>query len=473
VSRRGPEGHGVEAIPEEERTSPPSEFAWVWHAAQFSFGTVVLGALPVVFGLSWWASVAAIVVGATAGGLLIASLVRFGLRTATNDPISSGAHFGVRGRVLGSLITILVGLGFFSIATWTGGTAMMVACARLFGTPTGKGALAVAMPAVALVVILIAVWGHGVLVSTYKVTTVLGAVVLLVMVLVLSPRFDAGYAGGAYALGGFWPTWLLAAAVATSVPMSYATFQGDYSRYIKGTDRQVMAWSTGSLILSCVLALTAGAYVTVLFADVQEPWLQGLIEVVPAWFGVVVVIFGFVGSFPQGALCLYAVGLSANSIFHRASRPVVTVGVSLVAVAVLYVGAVVYDAMDSIAAFVTVLLSFVAPWAGVMTVGFALRGGSYDRRELHRLSAVDGLYWYRGGYNPRAMLAFAAGMAVGLASTSTVLFTGPVARLLGGVDLGYLFAFTVAGAVYYAACKLYPEFGAAPVPVVERPRTPV
>ena len=42
------EVHGIDVIPEGERVSKPSDFLWIWHSAQFSFGTVVLGALPVV-----------------------------------------------------------------------------------------------------------------------------------------------------------------------------------------------------------------------------------------------------------------------------------------------------------------------------------------------------------------------------------------------------------------------------------------
>jgi purine-cytosine permease-like protein len=218
------ESHGVESIPDGERTSAPRDFLWVWHSAQFSFASVVLGALPVLLGLGWWSSVTATVAGSVVGTAMMAPVAAFGIRTGTSDPESSGAHFGVRGRVIGNVITIAVAVGFFAIAVWTGGTAVMVAGSRWLGTPGGPGALAVTMPLVAVTVILIAVFGHEVLLATYKITAVIGGAVLLACVVVTWGRFDAGYAGGDYALGGFWPTWLQAAALAASLPLSYATF---------------------------------------------------------------------------------------------------------------------------------------------------------------------------------------------------------------------------------------------------------
>lgn len=187
---------GIAPVPEAERTSTPGDFGWIWPSAQFSFGTVVLGALPVVFGLGWWASASAIAAGVAVGTALLAPLARFGVRTGTNDPVASGAHFGVRGRVVGNTITVVTALGFFAIAVWTGGTAVMVAGHRLFSTPTGPGALTVAMFVTAAAVALVAVRGHETLVRTYRITAVTGGAVLLGTALVLAPKFDAGYAGG-------------------------------------------------------------------------------------------------------------------------------------------------------------------------------------------------------------------------------------------------------------------------------------
>ena len=200
------EHRGIDMIPPAQRHSSAGEFLWIWHSAQFSLGTVVLGALPIAFGLSWWASVSAVLLGLLLGTAVFAPLVRFGKRTGANDPISSGAHFGVRGRMIANLITIVVALGFFAIAVWTGASAMLVAGQRLLGTPTDAAALAVAIPIVAGIVAIVAVYGHSTLLAAYKLMTLIGGVVLLALVLVLAPQFDPAHAGGLYVLDGFWRT---------------------------------------------------------------------------------------------------------------------------------------------------------------------------------------------------------------------------------------------------------------------------
>lgn len=461
---RSVEAYGVRSIPDAQRTSRPRDFMWIWHSAQFSFGTVVLGALPVVLGLSWWSSVTAILVGTAIGTVLMAPVVRFGVRTGTNGPVSSAAHFGVRGRVIANLITIGVGLGFFAITVWIGGTAVMVAGARLVGTPSGSAPLAIAMLVIAVAVILIAVFGHEMLIATYKITTVVGGVVLLACVVVLAPRFDAGYPGGPLALGSYWPTWLQATSIAASIPLSYATFQGDYSRYMPAStsDRSVVGWNAAGMFLSGTVGLLVGAMVTTMFTDLDVPWIQALTDVVPGWFVVVVVVFAIVGAFPQGGLCVYAAGLSANSLFWRASRPLVTLGVSGLALVVLYVGAVAYDAMDAISAFLSLLVVVVGPWTAIMSVGYVLRRGRYDPRELHR----PGRYWFSGGFNLRALAAFVPSSVAGLLSVQGGLYTGPMVALTRGIDISFLVSFASAALLYHLLCRVFPERGAWLSPTV-------
>lgn len=373
--------------------------------------------------------------------------------------MASGAHFGVRGRIVGNVITVVTALGFFAIAVWTGGTAVMVADHRLLSTPTGPGALTIAMFVTAAAVALVAVRGHGALVRTYRVTAVTGGVVLLGTVLVLAPDFDAGY-GGTLALDSALHTWLLAATAAATMPLSYATFQGDYTRFMPAstpTGRVVRA-SGISMFLSSLAALLTGAYVTTLFPVPDEPWLQGLTDAVPGWFAVAVVVFGFAGTLPQAGLCLYAAGLSANSVFWRASRAGVTTVVALLAMAVLYLGAVVYDAMDAMSAFVTLLLTVVAPWAAVLSVGYVLHRGRYDTAALRTFTTGGGgRYWYTRGVNPRAAGAFAAGSAVGILWVNNPLYTGPLTELTGGVDLSLPASFAVAAGLYGALCRVWPE----------------
>jgi len=64
------ETHGIDYIPLHDRHSTPKNLFYVWIGAQMCFGIIVLGWLPVAFGLGWWSSVTAITVGLLVGSLL-------------------------------------------------------------------------------------------------------------------------------------------------------------------------------------------------------------------------------------------------------------------------------------------------------------------------------------------------------------------------------------------------------------------
>jgi purine-cytosine permease-like protein len=127
---------------------------------------------------------------------------------------------------------------------------------------------------------------------------------------------------------------------------------------------------------------------------------------------------------------------------------------------VLYLGAVRYDAMDSMGAFVTLLLTVIAPWAAVLTVGYRLHGGRYRSEDLRAFtSGGGGRYWYTHGVNPRAVAAFATGSAVGVLWVNNPLYVGPLTELTGGVDLSLPVSFALTAAVYALLCRAWPESG--------------
>lgn len=76
------------------------------------------------------------VAGTVIGTALTAPLALVSLRTATNLSTSSGAQFGVRGRLVGSVLGLLLALGYTALTVWIGGDVMVSVLGRLFGLPT-------------------------------------------------------------------------------------------------------------------------------------------------------------------------------------------------------------------------------------------------------------------------------------------------------------------------------------------------
>ena len=222
---------GVGYIPEAERDSRPANLATVFFGGNLAFSVIVFGWLPVTFGLGWWSTVTASVLGLALGTLITAPLALLGTRTGTNNTVSSGAHFGVTGRLVGSAITLAFALAYAAIAVWTSGDALIASAHRLFGTPLSNPALAVGYAVIAAEIAIVALYGHATVVALQKVIVPVVGVLLLLGIPAFAGDFSAT-GSGEYVLGGFWPTWALAVTVAAAGPLSYAPSLGDYTRRI-------------------------------------------------------------------------------------------------------------------------------------------------------------------------------------------------------------------------------------------------
>lgn len=453
------ETRGIDFIPEEERHSRPRNLAWVFFGGQFTYSAFILGALPVVFGLNWWSAFTAILVGTTIGAAAFAAMALIGTKTGTNGTVSSSAFFGVRGRYVGSFIAQIIDLCFFALTTWAGGEALLSAAHRWFGLSTGNGALAIAMALVAAATLAIGILGHATVVANEKFISVTNLVMMLVLVGLAADTFSAHQAHAEYALGTFWPTWLLAVTVAIAQCTSYGPFGSDYSRYIptETPRRAVFGGAFGGIFAGSVVALLAGAFIGLAIADPGDP-VSGVIGLPGVGLLVPVVILGFVGNSTNGAMCVYNGTLDLQAILWRLNRFHVGLIFGAVGLAVSYLGVIVFDATDSINALITIVTVLVTPWMAINIIGYLQHKGRFRPHDLQAFAdpARRGIYWYAGGFNPRAVGAWLVATVVGLLFTHSSLLTGPLADSANGVDLSFISAAIVGAVLYLGSGLLVP-----------------
>jgi purine-cytosine permease-like protein len=454
---------GIEFIPEAARDSRPANLAAVFFGGNLAFSVIVFGWLPITFGLGWWSTVTASAAGLGIGTLVTVPLALLGPRTGTNNTVSSGAHFGVTGRLVGSALTLAFALAYAAIAVWTSGDALVASAHRLLGTPTGGGALAAGYAVIALEIAAVALYGHGTVVALQRlVVPVVGGLLLLGLV-AFAGSFDAGYRGGDYVLGGFWQTWMLAVTVAAAGPLSYAPSLGDYTRRIshqRHGDRPVLAAAALGVFGGLFATTLFGAFTAVAIGKLGDSYVADLVAAAPAWYVPAILVVGLAGGVGQGVLNLYASGLDLEALVPRLRRVHTTLIASAAAIALLYAGTFALDAVDSITAMTLVLNGVAVPWVVVNLVGFLVaRRGRYDPHDLQAFNEGrrGGRYWFTGGWNLRAVVAWAAGSAFGVCAVSTSLYTGPLADLARGVDVSLAGSAAVAAAVYLLALAIWPE----------------
>src|ERR1700754_737109 len=226
------ENAGVEYLPEDARDSRPRNLGAVFLGANLTWTNVVFGAFAILFGLSFWQTVTSMAVGTAVGTLAMLPTAIIGPRTGTNMTVSSGAFFGIRGRFIGSGLALAIALAFAAVTVWTSGDAIVAASHRMFGSPENNVVHAIAYAGVAALMVTVALYGHATIVAMQKVVVPVVGALMVAGVVAFAGAFDPAASGGEYALGGFWQTWALSAALFAAAPISYGPTIGDYTRRI-------------------------------------------------------------------------------------------------------------------------------------------------------------------------------------------------------------------------------------------------
>lgn len=443
------ETHGIDYIPNEERHSRPRNLFWAFFGANFNFSALILGALPITFGLNWWSAATSILVGSIIGSASFAGMAIFGPKTGTNSTVSSAAVFGIRGRYVGSFIAQIIDLGFFALVTWAGAEALLTAAHRLFGTGTGNGPLAIALAVAAVITLAIGILGHATVLATEKFVSISNVIVMAIVVILAASHFHEHSHGVPLALGTFIPTWLLAITVAIVNATSYGPFAADYSRYIpeQTPSVSVFAGAATGMFLSNTLALLVGAFIGLAVVDPSDP-ITGMLGFPGKGLMVPIVLFSFFGNCTNGAMCVYNGSLDLHAILWRLRRFQVGILFGVVGLAVAYLGTVVFNAINSINALVSIVTVLVTPWMMINIIGYFERHGRFDHVQLQAFKQQGGRYWYSGGFNVRAVAAWGVGLVVGLMFSNTSLMVGPLSSTASGVDLSFISSAIVGSVVY-------------------------
>jgi purine-cytosine permease-like protein len=135
-----------------------------------------------------------------------------------------------------------------------------------------------------------------------------------------------------------------------------------------------------------------------------------------------------------------------NSLFETPPSPRLRIA-AIAAVAIAWIGAtfaITGNAIALLFATLTIMLYLLVPWTAVNLVDyFFVRRGRYA---ITHLFDAAGIY---GAWGGRGLLAYGLGFAATLPFfVLPDVYTGPAARALGGIDIGWLVGLLVAGGSY-------------------------
>jgi nucleobase:cation symporter-1, NCS1 family len=284
-------------------------------------------------------------------------------------------------------------------------------------------------------------------------------IIAILTVFTLGAFFKLGFPASQWDPAGFKPVpFLTELFAAASYQLSWSIYVSDYSRYLPrdvGT-RESFWWTyLGAFIGGTWMMLvgSVGAAAASPKLNVAAAMEQAADAVVPG-LGKVLLVGGLLGLVTITALNFYGASLTLLSVADTckplectATKRLISIFAAAVASTALALASS-GDFINSWGDLLAVLLYLFTPWTAINLVDFyVLRKGHYSIREIFN---PNGMY---GRWNWRGLLAYGVGFVVMIPCFSTGLYTGPVARALGGADIAMLVGLPVAALVYLLTCR--------------------
>jgi len=438
----GIETRSIEWVPHHARHGSVSDQGKFWFLGNFQFFSIAIGFIGPGMGLSFGWTAAAGALGILIGTLFQAFHANQGAELGLPQMIQSRAQFGYRGVILPLFATFVTYLGFNIVDT--------ILIANGVSSLLGLNVVAVSL-GVSVIGAALAIWGHDWLHRVFKVLFWIS----LPLFAILSIAAGAGMIEhAAPPAGGFnWVGFCTQLAAGASYNITYATYVSDYSRYLPpDTPRtRIISAVFAGASLSAIWLIALGGWLATRIGD--EDALVSLAHAGDGLFKG----FGLALAAASVAALVATMGMNAYSATLtvmtaadslRRLRPTRRLRVAVVAaLTVLWVAAASAMGSDGVAAVnksFVVMLYLLAPWTAVnLTDYYFVRRGEYA---VTHLMLPDGIY---GRWRSAGLLAYGIGF---FASLPFIVipdwFEGPVARLLGDVDIGWLIGLGVTAAAY-------------------------
>lgn len=453
----GLETHGLEPIPRSERTARPRELFPTWVAANISVLLLTMGAtLSVSYGLNFWQ---ALVVGVAAPIVsygLVGLIGVAGRRGGAPGMALSRAVFGQRGNLLpGSLIWV-ARWGWETINAVTGAYALLTVLDILFGIRSSTPLIVVTLLLFVITTFAISGLGINAVQRCNKWATWLfgGFSVLVLGHLIVETDWSEVFGQSA----GPTSAMITGVGLIAAGGISWVPSAPDFTRYLpESTPAAAIVRNTvggaGIVVLPMVLMGVVMAASTPDLASAADP-VSFLGEILPLWLAVPYLLIALVGTLLINSMSMYSAGFTAQTLGFRIPRHwavSVNAVISLVFGGVLMLAATGF--MGPFVTFLSLLAVAFSAWLGVFGVDM-LRREEYDAEALLDTSPTSA-YWYRGGFGPAAVAAWAAGLGSGLLFTASDWFTGPLAsnNPIGEYGLGWVATIVVSGLLYAALPK--------------------
>ena len=351
---------GAEFIPLHERHGRPLQLFWTWTSPNLEFATVFVGVLGVaLFGLSFWQTVLAILIGTAGGALAQGVLSARGPSHGVPQMVLSRLGFGYWGNILpAGLNSVTAGIGWFAVNSVSGTFALNT----LLHWPK-----IICLIIIVALQIAIAYFGHNLVHAFERYAFPVLAVIFVIATIWILAKSHPGAAH--HALPG---AFLLTTGAVFGYAAGWNPYAADYSRYFPpNTSKAAVGWwSAAGLFLSCVVLEIAGAGSATAAsagASLNDPTgtFTGHLPTGLADLTLLAIALGAVAAnvlnIYSGAMSFVAMGIRLPLSLRRA---IVALVFGLIGFIVAWTG--LHDAGQKYTNFLLIIAYWIAPWLAVV-----------------------------------------------------------------------------------------------------------
>lgn len=444
------EKRSIDYVPIAERHGRVWHLWPVWFMGSAHLATLAVGAIGILLGGNLFWTIFGVVAGSALGTFFMAFHSTQGPQLGLPQMIQSRPQFGYVGALLVWVVALIAYIGYNAFNQ----VLAAQATAQLAGSHAPAAAVTILLFAAAAAV-LAAVgydWIHAA--QRWLAFVLIALLSLFSVGAIFTLRFpsDQWQARNFHAIPFI--TQFFAAA---AYQLSWSIYVSDYSRYLP-RDVGVRAsfwWTYVGAFIGGAWMMLVGTIAAALNPRMDVPAAMAVAaDEVMRGLGRTLLIGGLLGLITISALNFYGASLTLLSAVDSFRPLKCTVSKRLASIAFATLTATTIALMstthfiDRFGDLLAILLYLFTPWTAINLVDFYLvRRGHYSVREIFN---PRGLY---GRWNWRGLLAYAVGFVAMIPFFSTGLYTGPVARALGGADIAMLIGLPISTAVYLIACR--------------------
>jgi NCS1 family nucleobase:cation symporter-1 len=403
---KGVEQFGIEPVPQELKTVRWHDIFAIIFGFALNPGSMLVGGMAVVSGLSFRGAVGAITAGVLLATIAYTITATVGVDYGLPGQVSMRMVYGLRGaKWVPSFLRTIASTYWFAYQTVAGSLAVVAILDRWTGTPHSLVTISVIF---AILQAIVAIIGYDSLKHLSRIALPFKILILSFVLVLLGTHSDPNYApsqvfhyaGKPEAGWLLFVTWMNVVAAGS---LTMVTDSADFCRYTRS--RTDMWWGTllGKVGGGC-FAACLGAYGAAATLGKTPNVFEVASKLTTSWF--VLLLFLIVialDNWTINVLNLYTGGLSLSNIFERLGRFWTTLVISVLGIIL----SAIPDVASGYTTYVGILGNVFSPIAGVLIADYLVV--KRMRIDLIALFETEGPYWYWKGLNPVAVIWTALG----------------------------------------------------------------